>query len=450
MAQVIGESTVVGSTPAGSVASLTREQLYDLVWKEPMVRVGERLGVLSSYVAKVCAELRIPRPPRGYWSKLEFGKAPERPALPDSRPGDVTEWRPRESIDVSERMAGRQAKRVAPASSAKSTTLIHAVRRRPRQLLEVEQLHPLLVGVKPFFKKTRDSETGILRPFKRLLVDVLSSKEGLDNAISAANCLFQALASRGHRVTIASTGLQLRRAEVDLRETLRKNHYVQSAWSPERPTLVYIGDIPIGLTLFEMTEVTEMQYVGDSKYFPMKSLTPTQRRRYEKLNYWTTTKDQASGRLRLQAYCPSWRVNWIQQWSETEYEQLSSMVPCIVQELEAAGPKLATLLEAARIKAEEEHIKWEEESRRRREAEIRARQEKRRKDAREELIAAIDAWNEARLISAYFVEAERAAQQLDAEKSQQLLNRISLAKELLGETKPLELLLRWKAPSERE
>jgi hypothetical protein len=447
--QVIGESTV-GSTPEENAASLTREQLYDLVWKEPMLRVGERLGVSSSNMARLCTELRVPRPPRGYWSKLEFGKAPERPALPDSKPGDVTEWRPGDFIGVSERMAGRRARSGVPANDAKPTTPVDAVRRRPRQAREVEQFHPLLVGVKPFFEKTRDSETGILRPFKRLLADILSSKEGLDNAIGAADCLFQALTSRGHRVTIAPVGLQLRRTEVDLRETPRKNHYVQSAWSPERPTLVYIGDVPIGLTLFEMTEATEMQYVGNSTYVPVNTLTPTQRRQYDRSNYWTTTKERASGRLRLQAYCPSWRVDWVQQWSETELGQFLSMVPSIVQELEAAGPKLAALLEAARIKAEEEHRKWEEEARRRREAEARALQEKRHKDAREDLIAAIDAWNEARVIAAYFAEAERAARQLDAAESQQLLNRISLAREVLGETKPLELLLRWKAPNERD
>jgi hypothetical protein len=438
--EIAGESAV-GSTADANAGSLTREQLYELVWKEPMLRIGERLGVSSSYMARVCTELRVPRPLRGYWSKLEFGKAPQRPALPDSRPGDVTEWRPGHSLGANEREAVRRAKRAVAVSDASPRVPTKAVERRSGRAHDGEQCHPLLAGVKPHFAKTRNSDTGILRPFKRLMVDVLSSKDSLDVAIDAANRLFQALTSRGHRVTIAPVGLQLRRAAVDMRETPSKNHYMYGAWSPERPTVVYVGDVPIGLTLFELTEATEMQYMGNSTYVPVSSLTPIQRRRCEQSRYWTTTQDRASGRLRLQAYCPSPRVAWVRQWSEAKPGQLTSMVHDIAQELELAGPRLAAEVEAARIKAEEEQRRWEEESRRRREAEARALEEKRRRDARQDLVAAIGAWDESRAIAAYVAEAERAALQLAGDERQRLLE--------LGANDPLDLLLRWKAPHER-
>lgn len=428
---------------------MSRERLYELVWKEPMLRVGERLGVSSSYMARVCTELRVPRPPRGYWAQLEFGKAPEKPALPETRHGDIIEWSPGDFIGTNERAAERRAKPPMPVARDEKVTQVPAVQRRSRQIKEVKKRHALLVGVKTYFEKTRDSETGILRPFKRLMVDVLSSKGGLDAAINAADRLFLALDSHGHRVTIAPVGVQLRRAEVDLRETPRKNHYSQGAWSPERPTVVYIGDMPIGLTLFEMTEATEMQYVGSSTYVPVSSLTQAQLRRYEQSRYWTTTQDKASGRLRLQAYCPSWRVSWVKQWSETKPGQFSSMVLSIVQELEAAGPQLAAQVEAARLKAEEEHRRWEEEDRRRREAEARARHEKRRQEARKDLLEAIAAWDEARQVAHYFDEVDLAAAQLEGEERAALEERIAKARELIGELAPLDLLRRWKAPEER-
>lgn len=260
----IAEASSVEPKTESNAGLLTREQLYELVWKEPMLRIGERLGVSSSYMARVCTELRVPRPPRGYWSKLEFGKAPERPALPKSQPGDVIDWRPGDFIGMNEREAGRRAKSAVSVQDSEPTVSTTAAVRRSRRARDAQQCHPLLAGLKLHFEKTRGSETGILRPFKRLMVDVMSSKETLDVAIDAADRLFKFLASRGHRVAIAPVGMQLRRAAVDLRETPRKNHFVRGAWSPERPTLVFIGDTPIGLTLFEMTETTEMQYVGDS------------------------------------------------------------------------------------------------------------------------------------------------------------------------------------------
>ena len=45
---------------------VTREALYELAWSTPMIRVAEKFEVSGSYLARVCAELRVPRPERGY------------------------------------------------------------------------------------------------------------------------------------------------------------------------------------------------------------------------------------------------------------------------------------------------------------------------------------------------------------------------------------------------
>jgi len=65
------------STPSaqGAAQQVTREDLYELVWREPMLRVAERHAVSSSFLARVCSVMNVPRPPRGYWAKLEFGQA---------------------------------------------------------------------------------------------------------------------------------------------------------------------------------------------------------------------------------------------------------------------------------------------------------------------------------------------------------------------------------------
>ena len=69
-----------------------REELYELVWSTPMTKVAEKFEVSGSYLARVCTELRVPRPERGYWAKLAVGKAPQRPALPEPLPGDPVVW----------------------------------------------------------------------------------------------------------------------------------------------------------------------------------------------------------------------------------------------------------------------------------------------------------------------------------------------------------------------
>jgi len=85
---------VAPSLTDSSEGPVSREALYEMVWSEPMLRVAARFGVSSSYMARVCTLLNVPRPERGYWAKLAVGKAPKQPPLPEPRPGDPLEWRP--------------------------------------------------------------------------------------------------------------------------------------------------------------------------------------------------------------------------------------------------------------------------------------------------------------------------------------------------------------------
>ena len=66
---------------------ITRQQLYALVWSKPATKVGSDYGVSGNAVAKACIKLSIPRPQRGYWAKLAFGKKVTRPALPPLKEG---------------------------------------------------------------------------------------------------------------------------------------------------------------------------------------------------------------------------------------------------------------------------------------------------------------------------------------------------------------------------
>lgn len=51
-------------------STITREELYELVWSMPMTRASKQLGVSDVMLGRVCRERRVPRPPRGYWAPL--------------------------------------------------------------------------------------------------------------------------------------------------------------------------------------------------------------------------------------------------------------------------------------------------------------------------------------------------------------------------------------------
>lgn len=71
------------STPP---VTLSREALYELVWSTPLRRLAAQYGITGTGLAKICARLDVPCPPRGYWAKLAFGKSVERIALPEATP----------------------------------------------------------------------------------------------------------------------------------------------------------------------------------------------------------------------------------------------------------------------------------------------------------------------------------------------------------------------------
>ena len=61
----------------------TRQEIFDLIWKESVTKVSEKLGIPAQILRKYCQRLNIPTPTSAYWSKLKFGKPVEVPALPE-------------------------------------------------------------------------------------------------------------------------------------------------------------------------------------------------------------------------------------------------------------------------------------------------------------------------------------------------------------------------------
>lgn len=55
----------------GPSMAINRDKLYEEVWAEPMTKVAAKYVVSSSFLARVCERLRVPRPSRGYWAQLE-------------------------------------------------------------------------------------------------------------------------------------------------------------------------------------------------------------------------------------------------------------------------------------------------------------------------------------------------------------------------------------------
>lgn len=224
--------------------SVTREELFEAVWSGPMIVVAKRYKVSGSFLARVCAHLKVPHPPRGYWAKLKVGRAPPRPTLPNPEPGDEVEWsRERWS-------APRRAP--LPLPTAPPETRLPRTRRAA-----LPDRHPLVRDVRPLFEAVRKvaeyrGGSEYLRPLKRKLPDILVSPAALTQALDLASELYLSFERRDFRVVVSDGGRGTYwRKDFEHRLTPGAQPYSDKVWSPCDPTVAFIGTVAFGLTVYD-------------------------------------------------------------------------------------------------------------------------------------------------------------------------------------------------------
>jgi hypothetical protein len=178
-------------------------------------------------------------------------------------------------------------------------------------------------------------------------VDLFVSKATLDRALEVANRLFRALEANGHQVTLAPLDQHLWRRAVDERSAGGRQRDDYGRWGPDRPTVVYVGTVAIGLTLFELSDEIEVQYV-DGRYIPSRDAPIVDRVVYAR-NRWTHKRDLPSGKLGLRASSPYGVASWERQWREKRKGELGSKIRHIVLELESSAAPISRLVEVSRF-----------------------------------------------------------------------------------------------------
>lgn len=357
-----------------------------------MTTVAKRYNVSSSFLARVCEQLNVPRPPRGYWARLKVGRAGKQPPLPEPRPGDERDWL-----------------RAGDPPRAESVPPRPLPGKRKRKVDQPGQ-HPLLIGARSHFLHSRVSaydDEKYLRPFKRNLVDILVSRECLERALDIANALFLAIESRGHRVVLAPTDgrySRMGRVHREGGETLDNHHYRYThRGGPARPTLVFIDAVAIGLSVFELSEHVEVRYIGgESKYARVGS--PEERAAPRRPNDWTTHQWLVSGRLAVHAYAPHTAIRWERYWREKKTGDLEGMFRSIIRELEQQAPTIVAMLEHEAREAEERRRKWEIERRELERKEAERRRIENEAQREKEIVATIASWRTARDVRSYVAE----------------------------------------------
>lgn len=343
-----------------SRVELTREELYALVWAEPMTKLAQRYGLSDRGLAKTCDRMGVPVPGRGYWAKMASGKVPPQTKLPKIKTGQQG----RVVLD----MGGQILEEGEECQSVLDE--IKYEKQAENQIVVPDELldsHPLVMKTARSLRGAGANEYGIVRPRAKHCLDARVGKESIDRASRILDALIKALDDRHIDLVFDTEERQSARMVVDgetlgffLEEKTRRERY--------QPTRA------------EQKELEKNPYyryrLPDDRFFP-------------------------SGNLSLKLDIGWWGRGLRSTWSDGKKQRVESCLNKFI----AAAHKAAAAKKADRLERERQKRESEERERRRAILRRKIEREQERLDALNEQARA---WQEAQQLRAY-IRAVRSA-----------------------------------------
>jgi hypothetical protein len=345
--------------------TLTREELYEKVWSEPMWTLAQSFGLSDVGLAKTCARHKIPVPGRGYWRQKQVGQRVRATPLPklsttqNQSLGTVT-LRPR---------ALEPAIGVGPADAPAEPPVVTV----PDILVDP---HPLVAHTIKALRRVKPSKEGLLpRPTAGDYLDVRVSLGTVDRTMCILDALLRAMDERSMSIRVqlgqdgGSMSAEVLDESVRFHIEERTEHVTLPAPPPRRP--------------------------GEWVPRPETKIVPTGALEFHIDSQW-----------------PLAPANVRTSWCDGKKQRVEDCLGKIVVAFTAA----ATAIKADRLAREEANRRWKEDERRRKIQAWEARQAKRRHAA---LTEELELWRSCREIRAY-VEARRARGTPGGEGSERL------------------------------
>lgn len=182
---------------------LTRKELYDLVWSEPMTTLCKRFGLSDNGLRKHCKAMNIPMPQIGYWSKINAGHKPAKIALPAENKST------KKSTTLNEVDSNDEEKvnlvtppnrfKVRELEISSGDTSIYIV---PEVLYAKD---PLIIDTKEKYRQENENIHLNRNPYKSEIKSTLNlyvDYKSINRALLIYETIIKALRSRGHDIKI--------------------------------------------------------------------------------------------------------------------------------------------------------------------------------------------------------------------------------------------------------
>ena len=299
--------------------------------------------------------------------------------------------------------------------------------------------HPLLFSAEDELEAGRPTKEGYLRPKRQLFPDVFVSRETLKRALSLTSRLYNELEARGGDVRIAAKDSALLGCALDHRvdrtertmENSGPSYPIVMSWRPIRPTVVFIGDVAIGLTVYELSDYVNARFDWSES------------KQYTRQADGHERRDMPIGRLAIRAFAAYRHAAWGERWEEEQRGDLAEQIPAIADLIIRAAPDVVRLA----AEGERKHSEWEAqlaaEARERQRDQLAAASKAEAAASREKLTELITVWRRGQDLEAFLDAAAREIEALDLAARVPAEIQLARAREALAPMRAIDVLRAW-------
>lgn len=174
---------------------LKREELYKMVWAEPVSRLARGYGLSDRGLGKICKRLEIPVPGRGYWQMKRKGLKMPVPPL-----------RPTKKLNVTGAYIHRTSKPQREGKEDNETCDLITAEKMPENKIIVpaslDSPHPLITMTQRSLIGAKVDARGLKQPRARGCLDIHVGQASIDRAMLIMDTLVKALETRGFDISV--------------------------------------------------------------------------------------------------------------------------------------------------------------------------------------------------------------------------------------------------------
>lgn len=182
--------------------AVTRQELYDLVWQTPMIKLAKTYGLSDVGLRKICVKYDIPTPPIGYWAKRAHGKRVRQPALPaiKANQSDTIHLVVHNVADLPAQVLQEQEAVLANADSYPPVVIPEE---RPKKL------HPVAAATERSLKAAKVDYEGFRTAVDPGGISVSVGKDSVERVVRIVDAVARAVEARGYAFLEDPKGIRI-------------------------------------------------------------------------------------------------------------------------------------------------------------------------------------------------------------------------------------------------